>query len=89
MGSKYGLYVHDNPNYNISSEISLDNCRFETAQSNSVHMESMGASASTFIHLTNNTFNAPIKKTIRNEIDSMTISGYNNSIQTNPGIEIE
>lgn len=89
MGSKYGLYVHDNPNYNISSEISLDNCRFETAQSNSVHMESMGASASTFIHLTNNTFNAPIKKTIRNEIDSMTISGYNNSIQTTLGIEIE
>lgn len=89
IGSKYGLYVHDNPNYNISSEISIDNCRFETALTNSVHIESMGAPAATSLLLTNNTFNAPIKKTTHSETDSITINGYNNIVQISLGVEIE
>lgn len=85
------LYIHDNPNYNVDSEIILDNCRFEsTSKPHSVKFQSMGANATTTIKIKDCSFNKPIKKQIDDTSkDSMTITGWKNTIDTDLGVAIE
>lgn len=84
------LYIHDNPNYNVSSDIILDNCRFATgSKPQSVKFQSMGASAQTSILIKDCSFNAPILKKIDDaDNDSITIEGWKNTLDTTLGVEV-
>ena len=81
-GYGYGLFMHDNPNYNLPSNVRIENCRFEAGEQrpNSIKFQGMGASAKTTITMKNCSTNKEILLQNTENI-SMELKKYNTNVE--------
>ena len=79
----YALYIHDNPTYNISSNIRIENCRFEGGDQrpeHSIKFQGMGAKAMTTAIMKNCSVNKDILVENTEPI-SFEVKKYNTNIE--------
>lgn len=79
----YAFYLHDNPNYNLPSNVRMINCRFESGEqrpNNSMKFQGMGASAMTNVTMKNCSVNKEILLENTATI-SMEVKKYNTNIE--------
>ena len=79
----YALYIHDNPNYNLSSNIRIENCRFESGEQradHSIRFQGMGAKSLSTITMKNCSVNKSILLE-NTDVISMELKKYNTNIE--------